>query len=736
MALWLKALLLPVLLVLLTVFNPPQFDTQVLGLIPQADLDERDLELLDRPINANATNLVVLLRSSDPSELIQSLESTYQLFLESQLFVTVEGRADTSGMLESYRQLEPYALNFAPSVQFDERAGDRWTERRWYDPSVSANQLSADPLQVNFGLIQFLSNQSRGFSMVQGWPLKQQEETWGGVLLLSASSEANSYRWQQRFETLLAEVVEQSHNKSVDVFVSGAPRYAYAAVQQAKSESSIIGGASFVLIAALLFYVFRRLVLLVTVILPLLIGSAFAIVVTSWWFSSIHVLTLVFGASLIGVSVDFAFHWLFAKHSTHLKEVNRLLWVSAISTAVAFYLQSFSNYEIVAQMGVFAAVGVIGALTAVVLMFPVLTPALPNVSRIVPQMIEAIPVISANPRVVFAVVGIAFAGLLYHVSPDDDVRKLQAVDAQLQSEQEIISEWLNIDFSPTYLIVRATDQEALVKSLYDVSSRLDRLQLAGDITAYDHPATRVLPYHIQRERVTKANAWLDEGGRWQRLEVEDNFQRAPEAEQERLNRLDVLTLDTLLALPMFSHLSSMVVEDEIDASAVVSISGANRNVSVALSGHEGETYIDRVELISQSLSDGRVQAQLWLAVALICLFVGFAATAGIATSFRRLSVVLSGVIGGLGLVTLSGVGLQVFVVLSLLLVVGLSIDYSVFADSYADARQSIICSGLTTVLAFGLLAFSAVPVLQSIGFTVAGGVSAAMLMAFLLRRTQ
>jgi predicted exporter len=187
---------------------------------------------------------------------------------------------------------------------------------------------------------------------------------------------------------------------------------------------------------------------------------------------------------------------------------------------------------------------------------------------------------------------------------------------------------------------------------------------------------------------------------------------------------------------MFSHLSSMVAEDEIDASAVVSISGATRNVSVALAGHEGETYIDRVELISQSLSDGRMQAQLWLAVALVCLFVGFAATAGLATSFRRLSVVLSGVIGGLGLVTLSGVGLQVFVVLSLLLVVGLSIDYSVFADSYADARQSIICSGLTTVLAFGLLAFSAVPVLQSIGFTVAGGVSAAMLMAFLLRRTQ
>lgn len=736
MARWLKALLLPVLLVLFTVLNPPQFDTQVLGLIPQANLDERDLDLLDKPINANATNLVVLLRSSDRNELIQSLESTYQVLIESQLFLSVEGRADTSEMMASYRQLEPYALNFAPSVQFDERTGDRWTERRWYDPSVSASQLSADPLQVNYGLIQFLANQSRGFTVYQDWPLKQQGEAWGGVLLLKASAEANSYRWQQRFETLLAGVVEQSHNESVDVFVSGAPRYAHAAVEQAKAESSIIGGASFLLIAALLFYVFRRLMLLVTVILPLLIGSVFAIVVTSWWFSSIHVLTLVFGASLIGVSVDFAFHWLFAKHSSHLKEVNRLLWISAISTAIAFYLQSFSNYEIVAQMGVFAAVGVIAALASVMLMFPVLTPTLSNVSRIVPQLIEKIPVVSIKPMMVFAVVGIVFVGLLYQVTPDDDVRKLQAVDAQLQSEQEIISEWLNIDFSPTYLIVRASDQEALVKSLYDVSLRLDRLQFAGDIKAYDHPAARLLPYQIQRERISAASAWLDEGGRWDRLGVEENFQRGLDDEQQRLNGLDVFTLDALVALPMFSQLSSMVAEDDFDASAVVSISGANRAASEALSSHQDVSYVDRVALISQSLSDGRVQAQVWLAVALGCLFVGFAVTAGVATSFRRLSVVMSGVIGGLGLVTLSGVGLQVFVVLSLLLVVGLSIDYSVFADSYADARQSIICSGLTTVLAFGLLAFSAVPVLQSIGLTVAGGVTAAMLMAFLLRRTQ
>ena len=103
---------------------------------------------------------------------------------------------------------------------------------------------------------------------------------------------------------------------------------------------------------------------------------------------------------------------------------------------------------------------------------------------------------------------------------------------------------------------------------------------------------------------------------------------------------------------------------------------------------------------------------------------------------RRIAVIGAGVLGGLGLALTFGTGLHVFLVLSLLLVVGLSVDYSIFADSFPDARQSIVCSGLTTVLAFGLLALSSVPVLVSIGLTVMGGVTLAMGMALLLRRTK
>ena len=77
--------------------------------------------------------------------------------------------------------------------------------------------------------------------------------------------------------------------------------------------------------------------------------------------------------------------------------------------------------------------------------------------------------------------------------------------------------------------------------------------------------------------------------------------------------------------------------------------------------------------------------------------------------------------------------------MSVLLIIGLGIDYSLFinrrssdtADNY-NSCHGVLISAFSTLLAFGVLILSDVPVLMAIGQTVSIGVIASLVLAMLL----
>ena len=87
-----------------------------------------------------------------------------------------------------------------------------------------------------------------------------------------------------------------------------------------------------------------------------------------------------------------------------------------------------------------------------------------------------------------------------------------------------------------------------------------------------------------------------------------------------------------------------------------------------------------------------------------------------------------------GLLALGGHELSIFHLVGLLLVVAVGSNYSLFFDRAAPVQDrgrtllSLVFAAVTTVIGFGLLAFSSVPVLNAIGSTV--GIGAAMALAF------
>ena len=56
---------------------------------------------------------------------------------------------------------------------------------------------------------------------------------------------------------------------------------------------------------------FRSLLPLLLSLSSIAIGVGSAVLVSVWFFNSVHILTIVFGASLIGIVVDYSLHYFY-----------------------------------------------------------------------------------------------------------------------------------------------------------------------------------------------------------------------------------------------------------------------------------------------------------------------------------------------------------------------------------------------------------------------------------------
>jgi predicted exporter len=109
--------------------------------------------------------------------------------------------------------------------------------------------------------------------------------------------------------------------------------------------------------------------------------------------------------------------------------------------------------------------------------------------------------------------------------------------------------------------------------------------------------------------------------------------------------------------------------------------------------------------------------------------------------FDVLAPLAAAVLVTTGVLVLGGYQLSIFHLVGLLLVVAVGSNYSLFFDRQAPSggeRErtvvSLVFANVTTLIGFGLLAFSNVPVLHDIGVTVGVGAILALVFSAILSR--
>ncbi|NND68209.1 MAG: MMPL family transporter, partial [Halioglobus sp.] len=312
------------------------------------------------------------------------------------------------------------------------------------------------------------------------------------------------------------ELQKQAQAGGAELHATGVPLYSAFAVVSARQEMSTIGIASLVLLVAILLFFLRSPsgLLLTLTCVGAGLGAGFASTVLL--LGEIHLITLVFGATLIGIAADYALHYL--AHSrlpgwtadAALGKVLRGLALGVTSSALAFVALVLLPFPGIRQMGVFMASGLLASFATVCLLFPALYRRAPVARPPGGLFATARPRSPLAPGYLLAVALALVAGLAL-APADDDIRAFSAAPAELAVAQERIRALTGSGPDSRFLLLRAPDEQVLLQRERALLEDLEALAASGGLDRYTGIGQVLPPASEQRESRELWRALLADG---------------------------------------------------------------------------------------------------------------------------------------------------------------------------------------------------------------------------------
>jgi predicted exporter len=553
----------------------------------------------------------------------------------------------------------------------------------------------------------------------------------------------------EKVAALVAETRASIAKDGGQLLVAGGPLFAAEGRARAVQESTWIGGVAMLGIIAVLLLTMRRWRSLLAFV-PVAVGLVCGVVACVAVFGTIHVLTLVIGASLIGIAIDFPMHLLGKRYGMAdwqawpvLHRVLPGLTISLAATLVGYLALVFTPFPALTQTAVFSAAGLLGAYACTVCELPnwlrgwqprPFTPLL----GLADALLRRLAAWSARRTLPWLVAGIALVclGGLLHLRTQDDLRQWLALPAPLLQQAQQIGRITGIEPTSQYYLVRAADTDELWRRQAALDRRLDALTASRALDGYLSLNQLLAPEGAQqalRERLRDAH--------W-RARLTPSFEAVgipAEALQQELDALAGLppaTIDDVLAGPLGqSRRMLWLGHDHGQVAALVTLQGLHdpQAAAEAARGLDGVSFVDRSGALNETFAATRIRAAELKLLSYVAAAALLWVTLGRAATWRLLSVPLAATACTLAALGLLGQPLTLFSLFGLLLVSAIGLDYAiVMHERVAGAPASfvgILLAAVTTMLSFGLLALSTTPAISNFGLAVGIGVAFCVLWA-------
>lgn len=600
--------------------------------------------------------------------------------------------------------------------------------------------IKADPTMAGLHVIDRLN---AGGEMPPSFPVG---EGFGSLVIAETRAPAFDLGGQRQALAALQGQFGELNEPDVGLEVFGMGVYGLGVQETIRQEATFRSILATVLVLAVLFAAFRKWSWVGAAGLPVALGLLAGLAAIALVFGKVHGITIAFGITILGITVDYPVHLLGHARATGLDRaidnVMPSIAVGATSTALAYLGLALTGSSGLAQLAVFSLVGVLVAATATRWFLP----ALPLPRGDAPQAVGAYADADGagalrSPRLSYLPVAIAIAASGIGVLQvdrfwSDDLSALTPIPAEtLRRDHELRQATGAPDLRYVIIVEGSTRDEAL-SMVEELTAELQDARVRGIVERWMSPNVLLPSESTQRRRAAGLPStellanWLDEAVRDTPFAVQafEPFMTDVENSKE----LEI-TAANVMESPFAGVFESLLYEARGHWTALITLHGAVDFAGLS-AWSSNATFLGNVHVVDLKVASESLVARYRAKVSMV---IGLAASAililliAAERRFSRALWIVATALAGLGLtivaLTVMTGPLSVFHFVALLVVAGLGLDYGLFSSKPSTAverkhtHRSVLVCVVSTSATFGVLAFSSIPVLGAIGTTITTG---------------
>ncbi|WP_315808236.1 hypothetical protein [Pseudomonas sp. C9-3] len=516
--------------------------------------------------------------------------------------------------------------------------------------------------------------------------------------------------------------------------------YAADGQHQASREMTWVGGGAALGTLLLLLLAFRRIRALLA-FLPVLVGVLAGATACIALFGKVNLLTLVLGASLIGVASDYPLHYLSKAWSLKpwqpwqaLRLSHRGLLLSLLTNLIGYLALACTPFPALTQVATFSVAGLLAAYLCVIGLLPLLLrgdaiapqPLLLGFGERLIRLREAL-IKRTRSWPLLAVVALFCAGGLWQLQVKNDLRQWLGNKPQLLAEAQATARITGYQPTSQFFLVRAADETRLLQRQADLATRLDKLVASGQLKGY-LALNQLLATAQQQQQAREALRQLPQ--HWQALLDLGIPQAALQAELDQLEKLPEQSLDQVLEGPLgepWRPLWLGTVDGGV--AGLVSLQGLSDAGVLAEQAKdlEGVQLVDRLGELNRLFAATQISATELKLLSCVLIFALLLKPFGPRGALRIVLLPLLAALCSLASLGWLGQPLTLFSLFGLLLVTAIGVDYTILmrerVGGAAVSLVGVLLAAITTWLSFGLLALSSTPVISNFGLAVGLGLA-------------
>ena len=653
----------------------------------------------------------------------------------------------------------------------------------------SKSLLSRDPTGESLEVIKRIIPSSQPSQADGVWMNAAQTRA---LLLVQTKAQGSDLDAQERAQTAVRQSFAQARAQvgtqaqQAQLKFSGPGVFAVNARDTIKTEAARLSAIGTIMVLGLLWLIYRSVTALFLGMIPVVTGAVAGIAAVGLGFPSVHGMTLGFGITLIGEAVDYAIY-LFVQYTPTARPGNETsekgartthafassFWptirLGVLTSIVGFSTLLLSGFTGLAQLGLFSIVGIVVAAVTTRYVLPVLLPenfSVRQPKKLGPFLASAARSLGRLKPLAVLATAIALSVLLLRwdnlwstelggLSPVPETA--QQLDAGLRAD-------MGAPDAGMLVVVKASSQEMALQLSEEVVSRLEPLVDKGLLGGFQAPSS-----YLPSERTQAARqASLPEDAELRRRVTKalDGLPLKPERLADFFSDVARAKTGPLLSRASLQGTSLSLGVDSLLNQSTHSPGQWTALIALQSPLRDGIVQSLNAQVINAALADLKTSARAgvflielgteakdlykaYLREAIILTAAGFIAITGLLLialrSWRRVARIVLPLLASTAIVaatvaTFKG-HLTLLHLVGLLLVVAIGSNYALFFDqrsriplsTVGSSDQNMLCSlffaNLTTVLGFGLLAFSSVPVMSAIGLTVGTGTFLALLLS-------